>query len=305
MAEAATRRRPVPELLARVALASGVGYVAAAYTISRWLTRPSRARPRTNPGHYGLPWYRAGCRSADGVTLAGWVVEPPRPRATVALFHGMRGNRERLLDRVALLARHGFRCVAFDLRAHGESGGRRTSFGFHERHDAAAALKFVRDRWPDQPRAALGVSMGAAAICYAARQVKGWDVVVLESCYQDIGRAFENRLRDGLPAWYRRLSRGVVWVTERRLGVRLEQLAPVDYIEHLGPAPVFVLTGAADPHAPAEEARALYERCRGPRELWVVPEAGHRDVFNKGGEEYRRRVVGFLEQHLSAYQRAA
>lgn len=300
MAEALTQRPPVAELLTRLALASGVGYVAAAYTVSRWLTRPSRMRPRTDPGHYGLPWYPVRCRTADGVLLAGWVVEPARPRATVALFHGMRGNRERVLDRVAILARHGFRCVAFDLRAHGESGGRRTSFGFHERHDAAAVLDWLRQRWPDQPRAAVGISMGAAAVCYAAQLTRGWNVVVLESCYLNIARAFENRLRDGLPPWYRRLSRGVVWLTERRLGVRLAQLAPVDHVGDLAPAPVFVLTGAADPHAPPDEARQLYERCRGPRELWVVPDAGHRDVFDKGGVEYRRRVVGFLERHLSA-----
>jgi pimeloyl-ACP methyl ester carboxylesterase len=300
MAEAKAKRPVVPELLARAAMASGIGYMAAAYTISRWLTRPTPSRPRTNPGNFGLPWRRVCCRTTDGIRLAGWVVEPTRPRATIALFHGMRGSRERVMDRVVFLARHRYRCVAFDLRAHGESGGRRTSFGFHESHDVAAVLDFIRSRWPRHPAAALGTSMGAAALCYAARQAAGWQAVILESCYQDIGRAFSSRLQHGYPQWYRQLSRGVIWVTERRLGLRLQQLAPVDHVADLAATPVFVLTGADDVHAPPEEAQELFERCRGPRDLWVVPGAGHRDVFDVGGAHYQERVLDFLTQHLAA-----
>jgi alpha-beta hydrolase superfamily lysophospholipase len=286
-------------------MASGVGYLAAAYTVSRWLTRPTRGRPRTDPGAFGLPCERLSCRAVDGISLAGWVVEPPCPRATVALFHGMRGCREHVLDRVVLLAAEGYRCVAFDHRAHGESGGRRTSFGYHESRDVAAVLDLIRHRWPGQPRAALGTSMGAAALCYAAERARGWDALVLESCYQDIGTAFHSRMRSGYPPYVQRLSRGVIWVTERRLGVRLPQLAPVEHIGHLAPTPVLVLTGAEDPHATPAEAQRLYERCRGPRELWIVPRAGHRNVCAVGGAAYRHRVLDFLSRHLPATGPAA
>jgi alpha-beta hydrolase superfamily lysophospholipase len=290
----------LPSLLARMALASGVGYLAAAYTVSRWLTRPTRCRPQQHPGHLGLEWHPVQCRAADGIRLAGWVVEPPRPRATVVLLHGMRQSRQQILARLRLLVEHGYRCVAFDHRAHGESGGKRTSFGFHESRDVAAILDLVQRRWPDQPRAALGLSMGAAALCFAARHARGWDALVLESCYQDIGSAFESRLKHHYPPWYQRLSRGVVWVTERRLGVRLGQLAPVDYVADLAPTPVLILTGTEDPHAPPEQALGLFERCQEPRELLLVPNAGHRDVLETGGELYRERILDFLQRRLAA-----
>ena len=51
--------------------------------------------------------------------------------------------------------------------------------------------------------------MGAAAICFAAKQLQGVNAFVLESCYVDIGTAFANRLQHGYPNWYKRLSRGV------------------------------------------------------------------------------------------------
>ena len=141
--------------------------------------------------------------------------------------------------------------------------------------------------------------MGAAAICFAAKQIQGVDAFVLESCYVDIGSAFANRLQHGYPNWYKRLSRGVVWVSERRLGLRLEDLVPANHIGDLAPAPVLLLTGSDDPHAPPAEARQLYERCRGPREIWVVPGASHRDIVEAGGSPYRRHILDFLARRLA------
>jgi alpha-beta hydrolase superfamily lysophospholipase len=286
------------EMLAGLALASGVGYVAAAYTVSRWLTRSTPGRPQGTPADQGLPCERLECRTADGIRLAGWAASPPLPRATVLLCHGVRNNRGQTLDRTFFLTAAGYRCIAFDHRAHGESEGKRTSFGYHERLDVQAVLELVRQRWPYQPVVALGISMGAAALCYAAPETAGCAALILESLYHDIGSAFANRVGTGYPAWFNRLRRGVAWMTERRLGVRLDQLAPAEHIGNLAPAPVLLLTGADDLHAPPEDARRLYDRCRGPRELWLVPRATHGDVFRASGPAYRERVLSFLEHWL-------
>jgi alpha-beta hydrolase superfamily lysophospholipase len=287
------------DLLAGLAMSSGIGYLAAAYTVSRWLTKPSPGRPRQTPGDYGLCWEAASCRTDDRFRLRGWVVSPACPRGTVALFHGVRSSREQTLSRTAFLVRAGYRCVAFDHRAHGESAGRRTSFGFHEARDVKAVLNFAQQRWPHQPLAVLGISMGAAAVCFAAERVRQAQAVILESLYHDLGSAFTNRLDSAhYPPWVRRLSRGVIWVTERRFGVRMAQVNPAEHIGKLSPAPVLVLTGTDDAHAPPDEALRLYERCSGPRELWLVPHAGHRDVFEKGGAVYQHRVLDFLDRSL-------
>jgi alpha-beta hydrolase superfamily lysophospholipase len=286
------------EVLAGLAAASGVGYLATAYTVSRWLTRRSRARPQVTPAACGLDWQALECRTEDRVRLRGWLITPPAPRATVALFHGLRANRAQALGRVALLAGAGYRCVAFDHRAHGESGGRRTSFGYHEARDVEAVLALVRQRWPRQPQAAVGISMGAAALCFAAGQARALGAVVLESLYHDVEGAFRNRIGGKYPSWFRRFARGVIWMTERRLRARLRQLAPADHIAGLAPAPVLLLTGTEDLHAPPRDARRLLERCRGPRELVLVSGAGHTNLFEAAGPVYREAVLGFLDRHL-------
>jgi alpha-beta hydrolase superfamily lysophospholipase len=286
--------------LVGLALATGVGYAAAAYLASRWLTRPRRGRPAVTPSDHGLSWEPAACRTADGLRLAGWVVTPAAPRGTVALFHGLRCNRKQVLPRIAVLAGAGYRCVAFDHRAHGESAGRRTSFGYYEGRDVEAVLDLVAQRWPDEPRVALGISMGAAAVCFAAASACRLDAVILESMYHDIHSAFTTRINAGFPAWYGLLSRSIIWVTERRLGLRLPQLTPAEHIGRLAPAPVLLLTGTADAHASPDDARRLAARCRGPHEVVLVHGAGHTDLFEVAGPAYARRVLDFLERRLPA-----
>jgi alpha-beta hydrolase superfamily lysophospholipase len=287
------------EVLARLTAASGVGYVAAAYSVSRWLTRPTPGPPDQTPADHGLCWQPLECRTADRLRLKGWVVTPPCPRATVALFHGLRGNRGRTLGRTAFLAAAGYRCVAFDHRAHGESDGRRSSFGYFEARDVAAVGELIGRQWPHQPRAALGMSMGAAAVCFAGSGARTFDAIILESLYHDLASTFRSRIGQDYPGWLGRFFPGVVWVTERRLRLRLGQMVPADRVGGLAPAPVLVLTGSQDPNAPPQDAERLYARCRGPRELYLVPGAGHRDVCEAGGEQYRRRVLDFLGRHLA------
>lgn len=274
------------------------GYLAAAYWASRWLTRPTHGKPAQTPSDHGISWEPATYSTADGLRLVGWVLKPPSPRATVVLHHGLRGSREQTLGRAVLLARAGYRAVAFDLRGHGESEGGYTSFGFHEARDVAAVSEFVHQRWPEEPHAVLGMSMGAAAVCFASEQARNSDAIILESLYHDIASAFAARLTTMYPSWFRPLVRGIIWITERRLGVRLEEVVPAAYIGKLAPAPVLLLTGTDDNHAGPDVAERLLTRCQGPRELWLVPGAQHCDVLEVAGKDYQERVLAFLERWL-------
>lgn len=293
-----TAKRWFSELLIRAAMASGVGYFAAAYTVSRWLTRPTRQRMPVPPNDAGWVCEALECRTSDRVRLAGWAIAPPAPRGNVILFHGLRHHREKLLGRIALLAGAGYRCIAFDHRAHGESGGQRTSFGYHESKDVEAVLAMSASRWPAEPSAALGISMGAAALCFAASKTRRLQAVVLESLYHDVENAFRSRIGTHYPGWFKRLGPAVVWVTERRLRLRIKQMRPADHIGGLAPAPLLLLTGMNDLHASPKEALRLYHRYPGPRELWIVPGAGHRDLFETATSDYATRVLSFLERHL-------
>jgi alpha-beta hydrolase superfamily lysophospholipase len=305
MAQASRTSTWVNDILARIAAASGVGYLATAYSISRWLTRASPAPidlPASTPG---LAWENADCTTADGFRLSGWVVTPPRPHATVALFHGMRRNRLQLRDRIETLAAAGYRCVAFDHRAHGQSTGKRASFGWFEAGDVLAVAEYIAGRWPDAPTMALGVSMGAAALCFAAGRTDVFEAFVLESLYHDLAGAFRHRVGAGYPAWFAHFARGAVWVTERRLGVKIDEVAPASFIARMAPRPVLLLAGSEDPHAPPEDVERLFETCNDPREFHVIAGAGHLNLDVRGGDHYRDIVLRFFARHRRGLRLAA
>ena len=286
------------DIIVGLTVASGVGYLATAYTVSRWLTRRSHGKP-VPPADDDLRCEVLECRTTDGLRLRGWAIDPPAPRATIALFHGLRRNRAQMLGRMLVLAEAGYRCVAFDHRAHGESQGRKASFGFHERLDVEAVSRLIAERWPDQPVAGLGMSMGAAALCFAGAGLPLYRAFVLESMYHDLQSAFVNRMGAVFPAWFRRFRRGIIWVTERRTGVRLREAAPAEHIGRLAPRPVLLVTGEADCYASPADLARLSERCQGLRESCVIPEAGHMNVFEQGGPVYRDAVLSFLARSLS------
>ena len=304
MAQTSRTTTWVNDILTGLAAASGVGYLATAYTISRWLTRATPAEVEPPPPLADVHWETLTCTTSDGIALAGWVATPPRPRGTIALFHGLRRNRTQHLDRFSFLLPAGWRCVAFDHRAHGQSEGKRSSFGWHEAHDVAAITQLIATRWPQQPMAALGISMGAAALCFAERQPSPYQAFVLESVYHDLASAFQHRVGCGYPSWFARFKSGAIWVTERRLGVTIGVVSPAEYVARLAPRPVLLLTGSDDPHAPPEEVARLFERCADPREFHLIPGAEHGDVADKGSELYQRLVLEFLERHVSRRQSA-
>ena len=287
------------ELWPRLTVASGVGYLVMAYAVSRWLTRRSPAVLELPSDLGEVRIEPLECRTRDSITLKGWSFEPPTPCATIALFHGMRLNRTTLLDRIAFLCAAGYRCVAFDHRAHGESGGRWTSFGYHERHDVEAVASLIGTRWPNSPCAAIGVSMGAAAICFSGAKAHAFDALILESVYHNLNSAFQHRLGCGYPSWFGHFRRGILWLTERRLGASISEVAPFAHIANLAPRPILLLTGSDDPHAPPCDVEELAAQLPHWCQFHIIPGAGHDDVCSKGGLAYRDLLLAFLERNLS------
>jgi pimeloyl-ACP methyl ester carboxylesterase len=188
--------------------------------------------------------------------------------------------------------------VAFDHRAHGESDGRRTSFGWHEAHDVAAVLDLLRTTWPGQPQAALGIGMGAAALCFAARRARRLDAIVLDTFCSELSILHSGRLAfKPYPTWFRHLSRAVLRVTEQRLGFRFADLVPARHVGNLAPAPLLFVPGVIGQVAPQAMER-LAAPYRGAHASPVVSRPCRRDMDETEGPGYQEAVLAFLEQQL-------
>ena len=83
------------------------------------------------------------------------------------------------------------------------------------------------------------------------------------------------------------------------LGVRPDELRPIDRIGAAA-APLLIASGAVDDSTPIGEAQNLFERAPAPKRFWPVPGAAHVDLERHDPDEYKRVVLPFLTQHLSA-----
>ena len=86
---------------------------------------------------------------------------------------------------------------------------------------------------------------------------------------------------------------------EPRLGVSVDAIAPIAGIRGVR-APLLVIAGELDRHTPLDESRELFEAASGPKTLWIVPGAAHRDFHRFAPVEYERRVLEFLSRALRA-----
>jgi alpha-beta hydrolase superfamily lysophospholipase len=238
--------------------------------------------------------------SASGSRLRGWLCHAGGSRGVVILMHGVRANRLSMLQRARLFRNEGFSVLLFDFQAHGESPGEHITFGYLESRDARAALDFVHLEFPGLPVAALGTSLGGAAAVLADPPLD-LDALILESVYPTVEEATRNRLRIRLGPFGPPLASLLLGQLVPRLGIPPSALHPIDKIGRLR-CPVFVIGGTNDRHTTPAETRALFARAPEPKRLWLIPGAAHEDLERFAGAEYRRRVIGFLDEFAKKTQ---
>jgi fermentation-respiration switch protein FrsA (DUF1100 family) len=211
-------------------------------------------------------------------------------------MHGVRANRLTVLNRVSFLHAAGYSVLLFDFQAHGETVGRHITYGYLESRDAAAAVAFVHQKDPAAKTAVLGVSMGGAAALLASPPLPV-NALIVESVYPTITQAIEDRLIVRLGPWGRFGAPLLSWQLKPRLGIGVEDLCPIRSAAKIT-VPKFFLAGGADRLTTAEESQALFDAAAGPKQLWIVPGAGHQDLHAFAPAEYERRVRAFLAESL-------
>ena len=61
--------------------------------------------------------------------------------------------------------------------------------------------------------------------------------------------------------------------------------------------PLLVIDDALDDAVPRRDAQRLRDANPGRAQVWTVADAHHAQAFGTSPDEYRRRVLGFLNSH--------
>jgi len=244
-------------------------------------------------------------RAPDGILLRGWKVRAAQPNGSwVVLFHGVADNRMGVLEHSLFLLRAGYGVTLMDARGHGESEGRIATYGWLERNDTRAILDaLVASEQPDHIFA-LGESMGAGIALQSAGIDPRIEAVVAEASFASLREAsYDYAGLQEYPLLGKTLFAPGAWVMLARgqslAGFRAAEVSP----EHAVAArafPVFLICDTADTTLPCRHSQRIYAAARGPKTLWVVPNAFHTAALGYQPAEFKRRVLHFFANPSAA-----
>lgn len=291
--------------LRRLMLGGSAGILGAAGLFSWFAGQQLIQRPESdayaNPAQSDLPFEQVSFQSRnDHVTLRGWFMPADDAKGTLILCPGHTGSMHSDLIYAPWLHAAGYNLLMFDWRGRGRSDSGVVSFGILERRDLLGAIDFLEERGIDKV-GLLGFSMGGAVAMTTSPLSEAVAAVVSDGAFGRVTDAVANGMvqQRGVPATIANvLSHPVVWAASLQLGVDLTLIDPIRWTEFFR-APLLMIHGQRDPYVPPHAAYQLYHKAREPKELWMVPEAGHREIYRLREEEYTERVVGFFDRWLT------
>lgn len=206
--------------------------------------------------------------NGHGISLEGWSCGAQAARrGTLLYLHGVADNRASSVGVIERFVRRGFDVIAYDSRAHGDSGGQACTYGYFEKQD----LRRVLDTMDPGPVVLLGVSLGAAvALQHAAGDPRVSAVVAAET-FSDLRTVVAERA----PVVFSKglLDRALA-LAEHRGGFQVDAVSPVAAARRIT-APVMLIHGAADTDTLPGHSRRVFAALNGPKRLVIVPEAAH------------------------------
>lgn len=273
---------------------------------------------------------------SDNEVLRGWLNEPstPRPHPAIIFTHGFLSTHDEFGDYPQRFCERGYLTLAFDLRGHGASEGRRGLISeARMTQDVLRALDYIESiPGIDNNRIALfGHSLGGGAVlCATARDARVHAVVAGAT----VGRLRDElggsemttyRLVDRFNTWQKRFTKKSVYVPYRvsykdifadaacarraqRKGF-LQSALPADNIPLLLQqdalacarnikVPALIVQGELDKVVKHTSVQAVYAALPGEKELYEVKGSGHSVWTDCKSEEAFEHIAVWLDKYL-------
>lgn len=265
-----------------------------------WSVRVSKGRKtevRFTPKDYQLQAKTISLLTSDNVTLESWFIKSSHSPNTIILVHGFGMNKGEVLKRTHFLAKY-YNLLYLDCRGAGESSGR-SEAGLQESKDVCAAVDYLRKTYPNlsQKIALYGISMGAAAASYYTATYGGITCLVLESSYYSFKNVAKRWMWKHAKVPYFPLVASMISWKEYRMGQKVETFALQQTAAKIT-CPVLMIQGGEDELAPVEKAQKTYNLLPGPKELWIVPQAGHLSCYKIDETAYSNKITHFFQEYL-------
>ncbi|MBP1763712.1 MAG: hypothetical protein H6Q65_770 [Firmicutes bacterium] len=245
-------------------------------------------------------WQEVSIQSRNGYTLQGTYLPNPIPtNKTILFLHGITGSRLVGLWYADIYQNEGYNVLLYDARAHGDSGGSSSSWGYYEKTDLDQWIDWLQQQHPGGIIGVHGVSMGAAtALSHAEMNetTKKAAFYIADSAYSDLEDLLGQQIDATIPAgpiWTALLLHYSSAAAYVQSGFLYSYVSPVHSVT-TATTPVLYLHGEADRLVPVSMCRKLYTATKGYREIHTFPGVGHGMAIFEAREDYQQAIHRFL-----------
>jgi len=254
--------------------------------------QPHRIQVLT-PDKLGLAYQEVRFKTRDGLELYGWFLPAKGPAAgTIMQLHGNAENISTHFTSLAWMPARGFNVFTFDYRGYGASEGDPTLEGVQIDIDAAMQALLARNDIDRDRIVMYGQSLGGALAAYYVAQSPYRDrlhALILESAFSGYVDVVREKLADHWFTW------PFQWIPQLTVD---DRFSPLPVMAKISPLPVLILHGDQDRVVPVQDGERLYAAALEPKQLWIVPGAGH--IQTMGDPAQRDRLVAYLRETLEA-----
>ena len=241
--------------------------------------------------------------ATDGAILKGRWFAGRDGAPTVVLCHDWGRSKESLSHLAVQLQDAGFNVLNFDLRGHGESERRASTFGVAETRDVLGAIDWVRQRRGNPSGAAArigvyGVGIGAFAALEAADERNDVRAVVLDGLYPDTDTALLRHVYAGsdfAEDWFGFLPRAMFRVAHG------DPVQASSALSRMHGRNVLMLASDGDGELAFAAQRlvaAIPEGIDADGSLVILPATQSEGLFGDELEDYQQRVSEFFTTRL-------
>ena len=238
-----------------------------------------------------LPFEEISVEAGDGLTLRAELLRGCGTGVTVMFFHGYKS--EPACDFAAMYDFYkslGHDLIYVHMRAHGKSDGEYIGFGALDRYDVVRWTDRIAELFPDNDIYLHGMSMGAASLLQSMdlelnKNVRG---IIADCGYSDLSTVFRNlvgRLYH-LPVMFVDVFE---YVNLLKAGYDFKEASSVRSVS-AARIPLVYICGDSDRYVPKDMALEIYNACKSPKRLLLVPGAGHAASYMCAKDKYEALI---------------
>ena len=235
-------------------------------------------------------WLKVPAKNNQETIHAWWIPAPTFPPGANPLnsadlvllyFHGNGYNMGANVEVMHRYHRMGFNVVSLDYRGYGRSTG---DFPSEKQiyEDVEIFWDYLINKRGISPRniVVYGHSLGGAIAIELAMRHPEFAALIVQSSFTSMTEEIQSI------GQYKLLPIKLI------LNQRFDSISKVSKLK----MPVFFIHGTDDELIPTYMSEKLFELAPEPKELFIVPGAEHNNLSAVAGDEYSRRILGFMEK---------